>query len=86
MTGLTLRTSTDKEQQTEQRHVRYRAPRSATVRRERAPVASRLLLVVHLSRERTLEPVRQDSSFARWGARETCSGSEAGMPARRVHV
>jgi hypothetical protein len=26
--------------------------------------ASRLLVVVHLSSERTVEPVRQDSSFA----------------------
>ena len=34
------------------------------VRRDRAPVSSRLLRVVHLSSERTLEPVRKDCAFA----------------------
>ena len=42
----------------------YRVPRSATVRRERAPMASQLLLVVHSSRGPTLEPVRRNCSFA----------------------
>ena len=50
--------------QTEQRHHRHRVPRSATVRRERAPVASRLLLVVQLSSERARRAVRQHCSFA----------------------
>jgi hypothetical protein len=40
--------------QTDQRHVRHRVPPSATVRRERAPVASQLLLVVQLRSERPL--------------------------------
>ena len=51
--------------QTEQRHHRHRVPRSATVRRERAPVASRLLLVVRRSSERARHAVRQDCSLAK---------------------
>jgi hypothetical protein len=39
-------------------------PCSSIVRRHRAPVASRRLLVVHLSSQRTLVPVRQDVCFA----------------------
>jgi hypothetical protein len=42
-----------------------RSPPSATVRRERAPVASRLLLVVQLSSERKRQPVRKDCSVAK---------------------
>src|SRR4029453_1070112 len=51
--------------QTEQRHVRHRVPPSATVRRERAPVASRLLLVVRPGSERARRAVCQDCSSAK---------------------
>ena len=63
--------------QTEQRHVRSRVPRSATVRRERAPVTSRLLLVVRLSSERVRQAVRQDCS---------CAKTQASPPALLVVV
>src|SRR4051794_8942359 len=59
--------------QTEQRHVRYRVPRSATVRRERAPVASRLLLVVQLDSERGLDRAAADGWFRQEGAVSPCA-------------
>jgi hypothetical protein len=64
----TIRSRAAPSRQTEQRHVRYRVPRSATVRRERAPVASRLLLVVHTSCGRSSARVPPDCSIVRSAA------------------
>jgi hypothetical protein len=62
--GPNVRSGAIATRQTEQRHACSRVPPSATVRRERGPVVSRLLLVVRLSSERVRQAVPQDCSFA----------------------
>jgi hypothetical protein len=66
-TGAELRSLAAAARQTEQRHVRDRVPRAATVRRERAPVAIRLLLVVRVSSEPLGVPPRLRCSLRRGG-------------------
>jgi hypothetical protein len=59
--------------QTQQRHVCSRVPPSARVRRERVPVASRLLLVVQGSGQRRVETSAADHRFRRGAAVSTCA-------------